>query len=112
MLNKSNLEEEANQDNDLMNFTLVKPQGPILENINDGILNLDTDKLFNEYCSNAFGENTLGKYENMYNDFKIILKIAESLKSEYKNVDNQSADLKTFYKDTPKGSTSTNLIDF
>ncbi len=120
MLNKSSLVEEEDithsHDNDFMNFTLIKSHGPILENINDGILNLDTEKLFNEYCSNSFGENSLGKYENMYNDFKIILKIAESLKSEYKNIDNQTAGIKTFYKDkevTPKtSSTSSNLIDF
>ena len=61
-----------------------KLNGPLLENVNDGVLNMNTEKLYNEYYSNNFNENSVKKYENLYNDFKISLKMIESLKNEYK----------------------------
>ncbi len=110
MLNKTNLEDDNTSDS--LNFSFVKPQGPVLENVNDGILNVDTDKLYNEYCANSFSENSLTKYENLYNDFKIVLKIAESLKTEYKNVDSPSHGFKASKKESPSSPKTTNLIDF
>jgi ubiquinone biosynthesis protein Coq4 len=62
-----------------------KFNGPMLENINDGVLKINTDQLFTEYCSNDFNETPISKFENMYNDFKIVLKIVESLKTEYRS---------------------------
>jgi hypothetical protein len=50
--------------------------------VNDGLLNLNTEKLYKEYCTNSFEENSVMKYENMLNDFKIILKLIESLKND------------------------------
>ncbi len=58
--------------------------------MNDGILNLNTERLFNEYYSSSFSENSLKKYENLFNDFKITLKMIESLKNEYKLETNQA----------------------
>jgi hypothetical protein len=58
--------------------------------VNDGILNLNTERLFNEYYSSSFSENSLKKYENLFNDFKITLKMIESLKNEYKLETNQA----------------------
>jgi hypothetical protein len=81
-LNKTNLDlSDSQNENNLSKANLI------LENHNDGILNVDTERLYNEYCKNSFSENTLNKYENLYNDFKIILKITESLKNEYKTKD-------------------------
>lgn len=77
LLNKSNKEDDQIE-------TSKTQKGPMLENINDGILKINTDQLFKEYCSNSFNENSLFKYENMFNDFKIILKLIESLKGDYK----------------------------
>jgi hypothetical protein len=54
-------------------------------NVNDGLLNLNTEKLYKEYCTGTFEENSVMKYENMHNDFKIILKLLESLKNEINN---------------------------
>jgi hypothetical protein len=70
-----------------------KLSGPLLENVNDGILNLNTEKLYNEYYSCNFNENSLKKYENLHNDFKISLKMIESLKNEYKTDSVQSVNV-------------------
>jgi hypothetical protein len=56
----------------------------------------------------------LGKLENMYNDFKIILKMVESFKNEYKNGDsNNQNNLLRPYQTSPVNSSSkvNNLID-
>ena len=45
---------------------------------------MNTERLYNEYYTNNFNENSVKKYENLYNDFKISLKMIESLKNEYK----------------------------
>lgn len=79
MLNKTNLGPT-----DTQNENSSSKANLILENHNDGILNVDTERLYNEYCKNNFQDNSLNKYENLYNDFKIILKITESLKNDYK----------------------------
>ena len=79
------------------NFSLEdknpKLSGPLLENVNDGILNLNTEKLYNEYYSCNFNENSVKKYENLHNDFKISLKMIESLKNEYKTDGGQSVNV-------------------
>jgi hypothetical protein len=72
LLNKSELSVEDN--------IVLRSRGDI--NVNDGILNLDTEKLYKEYCTNNFNENSLMKYEYMLNDFKIILKLIESFKND------------------------------
>jgi hypothetical protein len=71
-LNKSELSVEDNM--------VLKSRGHL--NYNDGILNLNTEKLYKEYCTNNFNENSLMKYEYMLNDFKIILKLIESFKND------------------------------
>ena len=125
LLNGSNLEDNRNSGSNgyIGSESSYKSNGPILENINDGILNLDTERLQNEYCLNNFVENSLARYENMYNDFKIVLKIVESLKSEYKNeipnstfnsINDTTSSLKQ--KESAQSSVGTssinNLIDF
>ena len=85
-----------------------KIQGPILENKNDGILNLNLDLLRKEYCNNNFNDNSLIVFENMYNDFKIILKLIESLKAEYKNGEEPKI---TNGNNKPTSSLSIKLID-
>ena len=70
-------------------------------NINDGILNLNTEKLYKDYCTNNFNENSLLKYENMLNDFKIILKLIESFKNDLNIGDDNSN----------KNNTINNLIE-
>lgn len=86
------LNKNYQENSDIFNLDekSIKINGPILENVNDGILNLDTEKLLNEYYSKSFPENCLKKYENLFNDFKITLKMIESLKNEYKIEPNQS----------------------
>jgi hypothetical protein len=54
-----------------------------LENSSEGILNLNVEKLSNEYCSSSFEEIPLSKFENMFNDFKIMLKLVEVLKNDF-----------------------------
>ena len=79
------------------NFNLdeknTKLSGPVLENVNDGILNLNTEKLYNEYYSCNFNENSMKKYENLHNDLKITLKMMESLKNEYNTESVQSGNV-------------------
>jgi len=80
-----------NYEENLENFNLeVKINGPVLENVNDGILNINTEKLYREYYSCNFNENSFRKCENLYNDFKITLKMIESLKQEYMIDSNQN----------------------
>ncbi len=80
-----------NYEENVENFSLeVKINGPILENVNDGILNINTEKLYREYYSCNFNENSFRKYENLHNDFKITLKMIESLKNEYRIESNQN----------------------
>jgi len=47
----------------------------------DGILSMNTDKLYNDYLSSNFTDISLTKFESMRNDMKIILKIIEAQKS-------------------------------
>lgn len=108
------------EDDQESNFTfqnVFTQNGPILlENVNDGILNLDTEKLYNEYCSNNFTENNIVKYENMYNDFKIIMKIVESLKNEYTSSISTSINDNSYSISENKSKSinkkQNNLIDF
>jgi hypothetical protein len=48
----------------------------------DGILNMNTEKLYNDYLSANFTDISLTKFENMHNDMKIILKMIEAQKSQ------------------------------
>ena len=83
--------------------------------LNDGLLSLDVDRVYNEYCSNNLSEISLSKIENMYNDFKIILKMVESLKNEYKNGEGNNNNIQLgSHQSSPINSSSkvTNLIDF
>jgi hypothetical protein len=58
-------------------------KGPLLNNlINDGILSIDFDKLNEQYCNTPFSDLTTAKLENLQSDFKIILKLIESLKMQ------------------------------
>ncbi len=66
--------------NELTGITFINEQQRTNLSIHDSLLSLDTDKLFNEYCSNQFTDNSITKYENLHNDFKILLKIVESIK--------------------------------
>jgi mevalonate pyrophosphate decarboxylase len=76
-------------------------------NVNDGLLNINTEKLYKEYCANSFMENSIMKMENLHNDFKIILKLIESLKNE------MSADIKdSTSKSVNTTNNANNLIDF
>ncbi len=81
---------EVNLENNNFESKNKKINGPILENVNDGILNINTEKLYNEYYSSNFNENSFKKYENLLNDFKITLKMIESLKNEYQLESNHS----------------------
>ncbi len=91
MINKNNGE--------IYNEDIISSGGQI--NMNDGLLNLNTEKLYKDYCTNNFNENSLMKYENMLNDFKIILKLIESFKNDLN------------YSDTNlnKNNTINNLIE-
>jgi len=53
-----------------------------LDFINDGILNMNTEKIYNDYLSSNFNEISLTKFESMHNDMKIILKMIEAQKSQ------------------------------
>ncbi len=48
----------------------------------DGILNMNTEKLYNDYLSSNFADISLTKFENMHNDMKIILKMIEAQKNQ------------------------------
>lgn len=48
----------------------------------EGILNMNTEKLYNDYLSSNFSDISLTKFENMHNDMKIILKMIEAQKSQ------------------------------
>jgi hypothetical protein len=61
-----------NKSTNIENDTLTQKTTTVI-NDNDGILNLNTELLYKEYCTNNFNENSIGKYEKMHNDFKIIL---------------------------------------
>jgi len=106
---------EDDQVNNFMFQNVFTQNGPILlENVNDGILNLDTEKLYNEYCSNNFTDNSIVKYENMYNDFKIIMKIVESLKNEFTSNSTSINDSYSTHENKSKtiNNKKNNLIDF
>lgn len=48
----------------------------------DGILSMNTEKLYNDYLSSNFTDISLTKFESMRNDMKIILKMIEAQKSQ------------------------------
>lgn len=48
----------------------------------DGILNMNTEKLYSDYLSSNFSDISLTKFENMHNDMKIILKMIEAQKNQ------------------------------
>ncbi len=48
----------------------------------DGILSMNTEKLYNDYISFNFNDISLTKFESMRNDMKIILKMIESQKNQ------------------------------
>lgn len=106
-----NILNKQYSDNDIQFFKYNK--GPILENVNDGLLNLNIAKLHNEYCSFNLNEIPLSKFENMYNDFKIILKMVESVKSESSNGESGShTSVNHNTSNNLSGSTKGNLIDY
>lgn len=106
MINK-NKGEKSDDDDSGGNISTAR-KGPVLEGLNDGILNLNTEKLYQEYCSRNFGENSLLKFENMYNDFKIILKLVESLKNEYKYGEYNQNSANSNTNPSPNGSINGN----
>jgi hypothetical protein len=120
LLNKSISEREDNFTFTTNTISLSRTNNiePILENRNDGILNLPLDQLYSEYCTGNFNEIPLSKFECMRSDFKIILKLVESLKSEYKNennnvinnTNNTNINVDTHTNNTTKNN-NTNLID-
>ena len=103
-----NLLNNSDLTNDLNGITFINTQENILS-VNDSLLSVDTEKLKNEYCSNSFIDNSLTKYENMYNDFKILLKIVESVKQ---GEDTYSNNLINFTSNKTSSKNKTNLIDF
>jgi len=48
----------------------------------DGILNMNSNKLYHDYLSSNFTDISLTKFENMHNDMKIILKLIEAQKNQ------------------------------
>ncbi len=76
ILNKTNLYHlEENEKNG--STSMRKTSDLFME----GILNMNTDKIHNEYLSGKFSDISLTKFENMHNDMKIILKMIEAQKA-------------------------------
>lgn len=77
ILNKTKLTLHNEHEGD---FGKTKQNSEIL--IFDGLLSMNTEKLYNEYFSVNFSDISLMKFENMHNDMKIILKMIEAQKSQ------------------------------
>ena len=90
-MNKSNVNindessyEKSDNSKELKNNRLIKDLSI------DGILNLNTEKLQNEYFSGNFHDINLTKFEKMHNDMKIILKMIEAHKSQMNSSSSQN----------------------
>jgi hypothetical protein len=108
-------ESQVQDSNELNGITFLDEQERRHLSVHDSLLSIDTDKLFNEYCSNQFTDNSINKYENLHNDFKILLKIVESIK-QTDTQSSQSENLINFPTSQNSinysQSSKNNLIDF